>query len=996
MKTLPLDHSCHYNSWLIILLCLVSLKFSYAQDTFPADSSRVNLWVDSVLSSLSPDERIAQLIVARANNPKQEYFPVIERYILEYNIGGICFFGGFPVAQLRQTNAWQSIARTPLMISIDGEWGLGMRLDSTVSFPYQMALGAIQDTGLIREMGLEIAQECKRMGIQVNFAPVVDINSNPANPVIHMRSFGEDRERVTSAGTAYMLGLQQGGILATAKHFPGHGDTGSDSHYTLPVINHDRHRLDSIELYPFKSLISHGLAGIMVAHLHIPSLDPRPNLASTLSQRIVTGLLREELGFQGLIVTDALDMKGVTLNDKPGDIELKAFLAGNDILLLSANIPAAISRLRAAVARGEITQGEVDRRCRRVLEFKYKAGLWKKEPIPLEGLLEDLNGPRQELINRQLFESAVTLVKNDLGLVPVKDIDTLSIATVSIGYDTITPFQARLSYYAPMTHFHLGKQPSPDELSSLAGKLKSFDLLIISLQNCGLSSGRKYGLSQEAVDFVLRLMQQRDKKIILDLFASPYSLGLFVPKSMMAVAAPTAIVVSYQDHPLMQDISAQAIFGGVPIRGKLPVTASPVYPCGTGIETEPIRIGYTIPEAFGINSTDLEPVDSIVEDAIRNKVFPGCQVMAIFNGKVLFLKSYGHHTYDNIQKVNDFDLYDLASLTKITASTLSVMKLVEEGKLNLDQVLSHYLPYLGKTNKSTIVIREMMAHQARLKSWIPFYKSTVSEGKLDTSVYQQRSSGRFPTRVADNIYILRDYDEVIMDTIISSRLLKTSSYKYSDLGFFFVKELVEYISGTTLDSYAARNFWSPLGLSTMGYLPRRQFPLQRLIPTELDLEFRMQLIHGDVHDPGAAMLGGVGGHAGVFSNANDLGVIGQMLLQEGIYGGDLFLDPSTIQEFTRMQFPLNDNRRGIGFDRPAPSNENNGPACKSASSKSYGHTGFTGTYLWVDPMSDLVFIFLSNRVYPSAKNTKLSEMRIRPQIHQVFYDAIEKSHSFTR
>jgi beta-glucosidase-like glycosyl hydrolase/CubicO group peptidase (beta-lactamase class C family) len=997
MKKKQLTSPSRSNFSSIILLCLVIffLPPAKAQLNDPVQD-REEKWVDSVMSTLSTRQKIAQLIIIRANNPGEPYFSVIEKYIRDYDIGGVCFFGGNPTSQAVQTNRWQSLAKTPLLISIDAEWGLGMRLDSTISFPYQMALGALEDDSLIYAMGLEVARQCRRMGIHMNFAPVADINSNPANPVIHMRSFGEDRERVAAKGIAYMKGLQDGGVIATAKHFPGHGDTGSDSHHTLPVIQHDQERLDSVELYPFTAMIRAGLGGVMIAHLDIPSFDATPNTPSTLSGKVVKELLRSKIGFQGLIVTDALDMKGVTLNDKPGEIELKAFKAGNDILLLSADVPAAVETLHRAVAGGVISMDELDERCRRVLRFKYFAGLHDNDTVKIDSLLGDLNIPEAVNLNRRLFEKSLTLVRNDDGLIPLRRLDTLSIASVSIGHGQVTPFQERLSYYAAVTHFSLPKEPAPGQVLALEEKLRGFDLIIIAVQNCGIKAGGRYGIAQETINFIGRLQQQRQKRIILDLFASPYALGLFVPKSMMAVQAPTAILVSYQDHPLMQDLSAQAIFGGVPVSGKLPVTAAPGYPAGSGTRTDAIRLKYTIPEELGIPSASLERVDSIVEKAIAEKVFPGCQVMAIKDGKVFFLRSYGFHTYDNIQPVTDFDLYDLASVTKIVATTFAIMRLTERGEVNPDQVLTHYLPYLAGSNKGSIVIRELMAHQSRLKPWIPFYSNTIADGSLDSTIYRNKPDAGFPTRVAENIYIRKGYDRVIMDTIINSKLLKTSSYKYSDLGYYFLRDVVETVSGKALDVYATEEFYRPLGLSTTGFLPRQRFPLNMIVPTELDMEFRMQLVHGDVHDPGAAMLGGVGGHAGVFSNANDLGVLLQMLLQGGRYGGEDFFRDETILEFTRIQFPLNDNRRGMGFDRPESIGSKNGPACAGASQRSFGHTGFTGTYIWADPESGLAYVFLSNRVYPDAKNTKLSEQRIRPAIHQVLYDAIEKNKKFAR
>jgi len=974
--------------YLLIIFLFFIFPAGFSQTASVPPHQNGQDWVDSVLNSLTREEMIAQLMIIRANNPNQPYFDVIDGYIRKYNIGGVTFFGGHPKLQARQTNSWQALAKTPLLISIDGEWGPAMRLDSTIAFPYQMTLGAVSNDSLIYNMGLEIAGQCKALGVHLNFAPVVDINSNPANPVIHMRSFGENRDDVARKGIMYMKGMQDGGLLVTAKHFPGHGDTDTDSHSTLPLIKHSRARLDSIETYPFRELIKAGLDGIMIAHLNIPALDSNPHTPSTLSAPIVSGFLREELGFNGLIVTDALDMKGVTLNSNPGEIELEALKAGNDILLLSSNVPVALARISQAVESGEISEELIRERCRKVLAFKYKAGLSEYKPTDVSGIDLELNSPSSEFVARQLFEGAVTILKNDQDLLPLKNLDTLEIASVSIGYNKITPFQERLQYYAPVDHFWLKKEPAESEIMALIAKLKAYDLIIVSLQNTSIWGGKPFGISNQALNFIRQC--STNKKVVLDLFTTPYAISV-----LDAGMKPAAIVLSYQDHPFMQDISAQVIFGGIPATGKLPVTASVSFPYGSGITTSAFRLKYTIPEELGIQRSWLAPIDSMISESIRKKIFPGCQVYAAKDGKVFYLKAFGHHTYpENTNRVGLFDIYDLASLTKVVATTIAIMRLQNEDKIDIDRKIQDYLPYFRNTTKGSVIIREMMAHQARLKPWIPFYKYTLKDDKLDSAWYRSSPGDDFTARVAENIYIKNDYKYVIYDSIIASKFLPSNSYKYSDLGFYLLPDIVEGISGKSLKQFTEDLFYRPLGLSTLGFQPRYRFGLEHIVPTENDMIFRKQLIHGDVHDPGAAMMGGISGHAGLFSNANDLGIVSQMLIREGSYAGDQYLKSETVREYTSQQFPLNDNRRGIGFDRPLPEYNDDGPCCKSASVLSYGHSGFTGTYMWIDPSNGLTYVFLSNRVYPDAENNKLSSLRIRPKIHQILYDAIEKSANF--
>ncbi|MCD4746717.1 MAG: serine hydrolase [Bacteroidales bacterium] len=944
------------------------------------------LWVDSVFNSLTDEEKIAQLFIVRAySSKKQSYYKGIIKLIENFNIGGLCFFQGSPVCQAKFTNEYQSIAKTPLFIAIDAEWGLGMRLDSTYSFPFEMTLGAIQNDSLIYEMSCEIARQCKCMGININFAPVIDVNCNPDNPVINSRSFGEDKYNVAKKGIVYMKGLQDNGILATAKHFPGHGDTDSDSHLTLPVINHSTERLDTIELYPFQELIKTGLRGIMVAHLYIPAYDAIENTPTTLSKPVVTQLLKNEMKFNGLIFTDALDMKGVTKYYKPGDIEVKALMAGNDILLLPQDLPMAIKRIKSAIDKGIITQSEIDEKCKKILTYKHILGLSEYKPIKIENLYNDINNSNCAVINRKLYESAITIIKNNNDILPLKNFDTLKLASVSIGATSITNFQEMFENYALIDNYILSKEPSNEEIISLLKQLSKYDLVIAGIHNTNIFANKNFGISQKNIDFIKTL--KNNTKVILDIFANPYSIAYFDDTKNIE-----AIIISYQDNKISEEVSAQIIFGSLSAKGKLPVSASADFPINTGFETsENGKLKYSIPEEAGISSKDLNPVDSIALSAIDNKTYPGCQIMIVKEGKVIYNKSFGYHTYAQKSKVKNTDLYDLASLTKIAATTLSIMKLSDEDKIDIDQELVEYLPYLKGSNKENIIIRDLMTHQAKLETWIPFYLNTIIDGKLNSTIYNNVITENFPYRVAENIYIQKNYSYTLFDSIIKSPLRKKNEYKYSDLGFYYLMKIIENVTNQPFEIYVKDNFYLPLNLTRMCFHPRNKFSLSEIIPTENDTFFRKQLIHGDVHDPGAAMLGGVSGHAGLFSNANDMAVIMQMLLQNGEYADNRYIDSSTVKEFTKRQFPLNDNRRGIGFDKPLTDNKEEGPTCKSVSNKSFGHSGFTGTYAWADPEENLIYIFLSNRIHPDVSNTKLIDMNIRTNIQKVIYQAIKKA-----
>ena len=975
----------------IILIFFLFASLNSFTQKLPANTS-VNLslsniaWADSVLSSLSLDEKIAQLLMLRTySNKDRHFYDSISRLIIDYNIGGLCFFQGDPVQQAKLTNYWQRMAKTPLFIAIDAEWGLGMRLDSTWSFPKQMTLGAMQNNELVYLMGKQIGEHCKRIGVNMNFAPVVDINSNPKNPVINFRSFGENPENVAAKGVAYINGQQSTGVIATAKHFPGHGDTNSDSHYTLPLLKHDKAQIDSIDTYPFREAIKAGVGGIMVAHLFIPALDKRENVATSLSEKSVDSLLKGELGFKGLSVTDALDMNGVTNYHKPGDIELMAFLAGNDILLLPLDIPGAIAKIKNAIRDGLISEEELDNRCRKILSYKNLVGLENYIPVKETGIIDEINAPANELLNRKIFEQAITLVKNDKDLIPLKNLDTLRIASLTIGNKTFGTFQQTLELYAPVEHFNIVSNPTSSQIDKIINDLVDFNLVVVGIENTSNSSNKNFGISREAIQLIDELKKQ-NSAFVLDIFGNPYALINFNDHHDL-----DAILVSYEDNETSKDISAQIIFGAIGAGGKLPVSASPEFISGMGIDTKPIgRLKYSIPEEVGIPRDALDTIAKLVEYGIAEEAYPGAQVLLAKDGVVFFNQSFGHHTYENKTKVDNNDLYDLASLTKILSTTLAVMDLQDKGLFDIDMPLSYYLPYLKNSNKQAKITREILAHDAQFQPWIPFSWKTIDNYKLNPEIYKRKPQKGYTTIVAADLFILDNYRDSIFDTIISSELREKREYKYSDIGYYIICDAIEKITRQSFDAFVATNYYGPLGMNTMGYKPLQRFGLNRIAPTEFDTSFRRQLVHGYVHDPGAAMLGGVSGHAGLFSNANDLAKLMQMYLQKGFYGSHQYLKPETINEFTKQQYPLDENRRAIGFDKPYPEYDSLGPCCESASLKSFGHSGFTGTYTWVDPENGLLYVFLSNRVYPDASNYKLLKMDLRTDLHQLVYDIINK------
>ena len=971
--------------FIILFFSFLNISLVALSQNKPVFLDQETAWADSLLKTLSSEERIAQLfVVAAYSNKDLNHRDEIINLIENYKIGGLMFLQGGPVRQAQLTNLYQSRSNIPLMIAIDGEWGVAMRLDSCLSFPWQMTLGAIEDTNLIYQMGVEIARQCRLLGIHVNFAPVVDVNSNPENPIINNRSFGENPQRVSSLGVAYMKGMQDNNVLACAKHFPGHGDTNEDSHKTLPIINHSKDRLNKVELIPFKRLINNGLGSIMIAHLNVPSLDSVENISSSLSPLVVNDLLKRDLNFDGLAITDALNMKGVSDFYEPGLLDVKALLAGNDILLFSEDVPKAIAEIKKSILNKEITQKEIDRRCHKILMVKRWLGLHNYKPSNISNIRDSLTINQTELIDKQLIQSSLTLLKNNDDLIPLKNLDTLDIAVVSIGEEPIY-FQDMLSNYTSVKIFNIKDNISISEQAVLLSKLSEYNLVIASIHKSNANPWKSYQISSN-IDILLQSIALQNK-MILSVFANPYSIN-----SLLFMNNFDAFLLAYQNSKKSQEETAKSIFGGIGISGSIPVSTNH-FNINYGIKTNPIRINYVSPQEVPFSDSLYYKIDSIIANAINEGAIPGCQVLIAKDAKIFFNKSYGFHTYHKEKVVKNNDVYDLASITKIISTLPILMKMVDNKKIRLNNKLGRYLD-LSNTNKKDLVLRDILAHQARLKPWIPFYKSTLEKDSLSglmllrDTLYSRKISNDFPHQVANNIFLHHSFPDSINYQIYMSDLLEEKEYSYSDLGYYLFKEIIEKSYNKKLDKIAFDNFYAKLGMENLGYLPLERIDSSRIIPTEHDFVFRSQLLKGYVHDMGAAMQAGIGGHAGVFSNANDLAKIMQMYLQKGEYAGERYLSKNVIEEFTRCQFCNNDNRRGLGFDKPALEGQDGGPTCECVSPMSFGHSGFTGTLAWADPETQIVYVFLSNRINPDATNKKLLEMNVRTDIMQVIFDSL--------
>ncbi|MEN2283325.1 glycoside hydrolase family 3 N-terminal domain-containing protein [Algoriphagus sp. SE2] len=941
-------------------------------------------WVDSVFNSLSFEERLGQLfMVAAYSNKDQKHVDEIANLVKSENLGGLIFFQGGPIRQAHLTNYYQAQAKTPLFIAMDAEWGISMRLDSVPDFPKAMTLGAVQDSELIYEMGSQMAAQFKELGMHINFAPVVDVNSNPDNPVIGYRAFGENKQLVAQRAIAYMKGLQDHGVIANAKHFPGHGDTEVDSHYALPVIKNPEQRIWDVDLYPYQELFRENLMSVMVAHLNIPSLDPTTNMATSLSKKVVTDLLQNQMNFQGLIFTDALNMRGVAKTNAPGEVDLKALLAGNDILLYSQDVPKAKAIIKRAVEDGMIEESEINRRIKKVLKAKYWAGLNEYKPINTEGLVERLNTPKTSVVTEELYADAITVAINKDGLLPFKQLDLKSFASLSIGDDG-EEFQRYLSKYTKFEHFSIKKAADQSTHYNTMKKLEDYDVVVVGLMGITNSPRRKFGIASADMELLKNLSKRQKVVVVLfgNAYASQYLEGL------------DNVVFAYENNNITQELAPQILFGGRAAKGILPVSVSDQFIQGVGGFLPGMsRLSYGTPESVGLDSKILDKIDEVAGKAIRIQATPGANVLVVKNGKVVFERSYGQLEYKSSPKVTSETVYDLASITKVLATTQAVMFLSSRGDLDMNKTLGDYLPELRGTNKENLVLKNVMMHESGLIAFIPYYVKTVQNGSWRGDFYKPSPEPGFTRPVSNDMYGRDDLRDSIWNWTVESKLLPKSGgkykYVYSDLTMYFMQAVVERIVNQPLNEFMDQNFYEPLGLYTLTFLPTEKIPIENIAPTEDDVSFRKRQVQGYVHDPGAAMYGGVAGHAGLFGKANDLAVMMQLMLNRGYYGDVSLMKGQTIDAFTRLQ--SSQSRRGWGWDKPDQEPGKGGSAGDLAPKSSFGHTGFTGTSVWADPENDLIYVFLSNRVYPDANNKKLLREGIRTEIHDIIYQAMGKS-----
>lgn len=1077
-----------FHKYRLLLSLFFGIGFSFLavgqqKPAFLSDYNKV--WVDSVFNSLTLDQKIGQLLMPRGNYSGQPHNILqLKEWVSQYKIGGIVFFAGNPTIQAQITNELQELSDVPLLIGQDFEWGLGMRLDSTDRFPYAATIGAMpSNPELIERMGKEIGKQCKRIGVHINYAPVVDVNNNPNNPVINFRSFSSDKEVVVTNGLAMMKGMQSQGVLCTAKHFPGHGDTEVDSHHDLPIIAHDKKRLNEVELYPFKKLIEQGLSGVMTAHLEVPALESQKGLASTFSKNIVFKLLREDLKFEGLTFTDAMEMKGAVKNFPKGESMVKALLAGNDILETFMDVPTAVQAIKDAISSGKLNMNVINHKVKKILMAKSWVGLDRYQPIKIESLIADLNTIEADIINHQITQNSITCIQDKTNVLPIKDL-TKKIAVVSLGYQTESDFYRMVQNYTQADYFAVPHEMTKIKADSVLSTISKYEHVIVAGHFVDIRASKKYGLNPENTA-VLKDLSTLPNAIIC-ILGNPFILTK-IPELLKV----NTLVTAYQQSSYTEMILPQMLFGALPMTGTFPFDISSDLKQGRGLKKASIqRLQYTIPELAGIDRILLQKgLDSLVQVGLVQRAYPGCVLQVAKDGKVIYHKAYGFHTYEAAEKVDmvsqnkayagfvddamdnveglksdgpksnsnhsivgitqKSDVFDLASVTKIMGATLAIMKLMNEQKLSLDDNLGQYVPSVKGSNKENLILRDLLTHRAGLKAWIPFWKDAVDTvatlkkalvlypdlekqclvhikrpnffqrlfGKKSTktidyeksliqnqslwsqvlkpdtrvwktNIFSDQSKVPFTITVANNLFLNADYITTVQKQILDSPVTAPGKYVYSDLHYYFYTELVQHLTGSSLENYLYKTY-REMGCNSLKYNPTQTISKINIVPTEFDSTFRAQMIHGYVHDEGAAMLGGISGHAGLFGTSNDLMKIMQLYLEKGNYGNKQIIKPEIIQECTQYQFPLEKNRRGIGFDKKDfdPSVQN---APSLFSDQSFGHSGYTGTYAWADPASGISYVFLSNRVYPTRNNNKISLLNIRPNIGDVIVKSIIK------
>ncbi len=927
-------------------------------------------WVDSVFQTLSPQEKIGQLfMIPISSYADPGEMDELKRQIKVYHFGGLFITRGGPESHVSMINQLQALSEVPMLVAINAEWGLGQTMDSTLSFQKPLVLSALANDSLVYATGAEIARQLKILGIHINFAPHADIDIPSENSPIALRYFSNDKKRVANKSVAFMKGLQEHGVIACAKHLPAEEKNTLPDQNQTEAISFDLNRLDTLDFYPYQQLINEGLGGMLTTHLHFSAAEKKGLVPASISEIFISEILKKKTGFKGLTFTEIPYLQSAAGKKRAGETELLAFRVGNDILISPLKPREAIRKIMKAMKKNPMLKSQLEVSVKKILEAKYAVGLASSKTVSPDNLASRLTSDEAIFLKHQIAKATVTVVRNASSSIPIKILDNKRFASLTVGKGEQNEFNHYLAKYADLRYHSV---LSISDTLGLNQKLRQADVVIISLFPSLIT--------KEISSFIKQLASTRE--VILCNFGSPFLLNDFE-------GLPT-IIEAYTEEAWMPKLAAQVIFGGVSAEGVLPINAGSL-PIGQGLKTSALgRLEYTLPLAAGMDNLTLNKIKFIAQEAIDSGATPGCHVLIAKDGKVVFEQSFGSLTYENKISVTDETIFDLASLTKVTATLQAVMFMYEKGLIDINKKISVYLSELKESNKKDFVIKDILTHQAGLWPFLPFWAQTVKESQPLPEYYSSTASEDYPFPVADNLFASKNMKDSLWQWIINAKVREKPDrtpydYRYSDMGFYMLQHLAEKLLNQPMDDFLAQNLYEPIGSYTTGYLPLKQFPAERIAPTEDDKLFRRSLLRGYVHDQGAAMQGGIAGHAGLFSTANDLAKLGQLWLQKGSYGGLQIFKPETLEFFTQKQYE--NSRRGLGWDKPVLSDPS-GPTSLYSSQKTFGHTGFTGTCIWVDPEFNLVYVFLSNRVYPDMNNNKLLNANIRPRIQDVIYQSI--------
>ena len=978
-------------------------------------------WADSILKTLNFKQLVGQTLMVPAWSKTNTIDPIVLSAIEKQEVGGIIFFQGSPYTQAYQHNFYQQSSKLPLLIGIDGEWGLAMRLSNLKKFPFQMTLAASKDPNYCYNVGYAIGLQCKLMGVMINFAPDVDVNTNPDNPIIGFRSLGDNPETISLLAKQISQGMEDAGIYSCAKHFPGHGNTKADSHKELPVVNHTQESLND-ELEPFKDMIQQDVKSIMIGHLCVPILDSTKNIPASLSKPIVTDFLKKKLGYKGLIITDALNMKGITSNYKQEEAGVMALMAGNDILCFPENIEGIVNLAIKFKDSGLLDSQALSFSVRKILIAKHQLGLSTERFVNTENLQIKLDKIFADFENKSTsfkvnstaptssddYARKSVLVLNNKSL-PLTQHTKQTINVLSFGADVPVEFINRVSDYHQINWMKFDGSISQLD-STLKNRnidLKANPLIVVNSSQV-LWGDRSRRMSKNLDEFFQR--DSLPENTILVQLGNLYAIKNLSKKY--------TVVIGHESGDAFQRASADLIFGEFSSNAILPAKISETWGHQdlSKLEVPNKYFNSVRPAEAGFYQHDQLSTTKYLESLIDRKVATAIQLLVLKEGKVVDEFNVGYNPIDSAGKtikkpITSENVFDLASITKVASTTLAVMKIYDKMKFKLHVPLKNYWPEAQNYPWGILSIEDFLTHRTGLPAFLPLTDKIRKDSSLKISktrgIFIDTASNdtfNYSLQLGDTCFIEQRFSDSVWKWTTLTQPANVFTYKYSDLNMIILAKWVESITKMRIDSFVDEQFYKPMGLTKLTYLPIEKGLKPWILPSGIETEWPRGTIRGVVHDPSAMFLGGISGNAGLFGNSRDLAKIFQMLLDEGEFQDKQYLSASTVKLFTKTHYNklYPTNYRGLGFDKPNgyPNHLKSSAGTAehftasnifdNAPESLFGHSGFTGTWAWTDPETDMVFIFLSNRTYPNNENTTLIKEGIRGKILKSYFEELQK------